>query len=125
MSVLLDTHVLVWWAEGDRRLGPEARVRATSDERASLVSPKELATKHATGRFVVDVDAIAGLLRLTDAPVVGITLDHVLGVAELPLHHRDPFDRLLLAQARHEQMPIMSADPALAASDVEVVDPRR
>ena len=121
MNLLLDTHVFLWFVWGDPRISSAARL-AIEDSRntkyLSLVTPWEIAIKVGIGKIkLVDpVDVLVPReITLGGFKLLAITLDHVLRVATLPQHHRDPFDRLLVAQAMAEGMPILSADPALDA----------
>jgi PIN domain nuclease of toxin-antitoxin system len=124
-GLLLDTHAFLWWATNDDRLSPVAReVIAEGRVLLSVATPWEMTIKHALGR-----------LELRDAPrtlvyaqvarhgfeTLGVSLEHVLGVADLPPHHDDPFDRLLIAQARVERLTIVTVDAAFSSYDVGVV----
>lgn len=127
MRILLDTHAFLWWNEGDSRLSKKASALLADTANTlvlSVVSAWEL---------VLKVDARK--LRLPEAPSVYIptrmahygieqlpaTLAHVLAAESLPAHHRDPFDRLLIAQAKVEEMPILSADPQIRRYPVKAV----
>ena len=117
MRVLLDTHVFLWWVEGDRVLPARARAALADPENECLLSVAsawELAIKSGLGklklalpvmRYVVEHVA-ANAFRLLD---IGLT--HVGRVELLPPHHGDPFDRLLVAQALEEKLAIVTADP--------------
>jgi PIN domain nuclease of toxin-antitoxin system len=121
---LLDTHALLWWLFDDPRLGTAAR-EAVADPLnvvyVSAVSVWEVAIKRAMGKLrapddlAVQVDA-AGFERLP------IGFDHAERVGALPRHHRDPFDRLLVAQAQVEGATLVTGDRALAAYDVPRLD---
>ncbi len=116
MRVLLDTHVFLWWVEGDRVLPATARAALADQENEcliSLVSVWELAIKAGMGklklalpvkRYVVEHAAANGF-RMLD-----IGMAHLGRVETLAPHHGDPFDRLLIAQAIEEQLPIVTAD---------------
>lgn len=124
MRLLLDTHVVLWQLSGERPLGDEARAAvAEAEELAfSVVSFAEIGVKAAVGKLVVPDDLDA---HVTDAGlrVLGLSTEHALAVAKLPLHHRDPFDRLLIAQARQDGYTLVSADDRVRAYDVGVLDP--
>ena len=117
MRVLLDTHVFLWWVEGDRTLPARARaVVANRDNECllSVASAWEMAIKAGLGklklsvpvtRFVVENVAANGFRMLE----IGVA--HAGRVEVLTAHHGDPFDRLLVAQALEEKLPIVSADP--------------
>jgi PIN domain nuclease of toxin-antitoxin system len=121
---LLDTHVVLWQLAGTRRLGERAReAMATATELAfSVVSFAEIGVKASTGRLAVPPDLL-GHVEATGLRVLGLSAEHALAVAGLPLHHRDPFDRLLVAQARHERLTLVSADARMAEYGVAVLDP--
>jgi PIN domain nuclease of toxin-antitoxin system len=122
VRLLLDSHVVLWWLVDDERLGSRAsKAIAEADTVAfSVVTPWELGVKQQRGK----IDLPDGYLRpLLDQgfAVVPISLDHVEEVSLLPAHHRDPFDRMLIAQARLEAMTLVSADSAFADYDVELL----
>lgn len=124
MRLLLDTHVVLWQFSGARTLGPHARaaIEAATDLRFSVVSFAEIGVKASIGKLTVPHD-LHDDIRRTGIRLLGLTGAHGLAVAELPLHHRDPFDRLLIAQARHEDLVLVTADRRLAAYDVATLDP--
>jgi PIN domain nuclease of toxin-antitoxin system len=114
MRLLLDTHVAIWWLDGDRRLSSTTRaaIEAASEAYLSVVSLWEIFIKQDKGRL--DLPAgFTGALR-DDFADLPLTVDHVLEGRALPLLHRDPFDRLLVAQAVAEGLTIVSADRTLA-----------
>ncbi len=121
MNLLLDTHVVIWWDEG-RRLSAQARraIHEAGDVYVSAASAWEVAIKTGLGRLkpsrtVEQAAAESGFLELP------VTFRHAARVAGLPPHHRDPFDRLLIAQAAEEGLLLVSRDPAFAAYGVRVV----
>lgn len=124
MRLLLDTHVVLWQLSGSRALGPRASaaVAEAAELAFSVVSFAEIGVKAAVGKLVVparlDAHVAAAGIR-----VVGLSAEHGLAVAELPLHHRDPFDRLLIAQARLDGYALVSADERIRAYDVTLIDP--
>jgi PIN domain nuclease of toxin-antitoxin system len=125
LRLLLDTHVVLWQLLDARPLGERTQhaVVIADDMAMSVVSFAEVGIMAATGKMRVPGDFEAEVLDM-GVRVLALTAEHGLGVGELPLHHRDPFDRLLVAQARHEGMTIVTADPAIRAYDVAVLDPR-
>lgn len=110
-------------ARGTRTVGDRARaaIEGASELAFSVVSFAEIGIKAAAGRLVVPADLRT---RIVDSGlrVLGLAPEHGLGVADLPMHHRDPFDRLLIAQARAEGLTLVSADPRMAAYDVALID---
>lgn len=127
MKVLLDTHAFLWWVRDDRRLSERAReiFADTGNELLfSVVSGWEIAIKSRLGKLRVagDLDAyLSAHLRDNAMRVLPIYLSHAVRVADLPEHHQDPFDRLLVAQADVEGVPLVSTDPAISRYPVEVV----
>ena len=127
MRVLLDTHVWLWmWGEPER-LRNEARIVVedpATELNVSAVSALEIATKHAAGRLRLPASAEEWLIDLRhrrDVTELPITFAHAIRAEALPPHHRDPFDRMLVAQAQIEGLVLLSADPKLAAYEVEAL----
>jgi PIN domain nuclease of toxin-antitoxin system len=125
VRLLLDTHVVLWQLSGVQRLGVRASeaIASAAELAFSVVSFAEIGVKAAVGKLAVPDDLHAHVVG-TGLRVLGLSPDHGLAVANLPLHHRDPFDRLLVAQARHEGLTLVTADTRLYAYDVAVIDPR-
>jgi PIN domain nuclease of toxin-antitoxin system len=124
VRLLLDTRVMLWQLAGERSLGPCARERlaAAAELALSVVSFAEIGVRAAVGKLVVPGDLYARVVD-TGVRLLGLSADHGLAVASLPLHHRDPFDRLLVAQAQHEGFTLVTADGRISAYDVAVLDP--
>ena len=122
MRLLLDTHVVLWQLSGERELSQSAvaAIAAADDLLFSVVSFAEIGIKAAVGKLVVPPDLQA---KIRDAGVRSLALSaaHGLAVAQLPTHHRDPFDRLLIAQAMTEGLTLVTADPNFAPYDVPIV----
>lgn len=128
MKVLLDSHVFLWWvSEGGRQLTARA-IELIEDPATevyvSAVTGFEVASKAARGRL--DLPAPAETFvpsRMRKHGFIGMSIDvpHALLAGTLPLIHRDPWDRLLVAQAKIEAMPIVTADPLIGQYDVDVV----
>jgi len=117
VRLLLDTHAFLWWVDGGRRLSLRAR-RAIADPAndclLSMASAWEMAIKVSLGKLELPVSPgrfVSDQLAANRFRALAIDLRHVGEVAALPFHHRDPFDRLLAAQALSEGLPIVSADP--------------
>jgi PIN domain nuclease of toxin-antitoxin system len=123
LRLLLDTHVVLWQAAGEDCLGPAAKRRlcAAQELRFSVVSFAEIGIKASIGKLDVPADLVEQLGEM-GLSVLGLTAAHAMAVAELPLHHRDPFDRLLIAQARIEGLTLLSADRRIMAYDIDVAD---
>ncbi|HET7584760.1 MAG TPA: type II toxin-antitoxin system VapC family toxin [Gemmatimonadaceae bacterium] len=127
MRVLLDTHVWLWMLLEPERLSRRAHALIASEDTElllSAVSAWEIAIKQALGKLRLDAPAAERVpvwmweTRVTPLPVLH---RHALQVASLPPRHRDPFDRLLAAQAQVEDVPIMTVDRIFARYDVKVV----
>jgi PIN domain nuclease of toxin-antitoxin system len=122
VRVLFDTQILLWRMHGAHRLGREAEehVGAADELFVSVISFVEIGIKAATGKLRMPANIREYVLE-SGARILGLAPEHGLGIAELPLHHRDPFDRLLIAQARSEGLAIVTADPHFARYDVSVI----
>lgn len=122
--LLLDTNVAVWLVLNDRARVSEAAVEALEDEQnevaLSAVSVWEIAIKRSLGKLTIEDGWAAALRRLGFDPMP-VTALHAEAVEGLPWHHRDPFDRLLAAQALVEDRVLVSADPRLRAYGIEVL----
>jgi len=119
VRLLVDTHVLLWAAADPDRLPPSFRERLESPDNEVLFSAAsiwELAIKIQIGRIslLVPPEEIARTAEETGFAELPITAAHAAGVQRLPLHHRDPFDRLLISQALHEPARLLTADRFLA-----------
>jgi PIN domain nuclease of toxin-antitoxin system len=123
VRLLLDTHVVLWQLEGSRALSPAATeaIAQATDLLFSVVSFAEIGVQAAIGKLSVPRDLREHVLH-SGVHILRLDADHGLSVADLPVHHRDPFDRLLVAQARSERLTMVTADRRLAAYDVPVID---
>ena len=113
MRLLLDTHALLWWLADDDRLGLQARELIEdpgNDVLVSVVSLWEAVVKAGVGKLKADVSEIADGVRREGFALLNIGRMHLLTLAGLPLHHRDPFDHLLIAQAIAEDATFISDD---------------
>jgi PIN domain nuclease of toxin-antitoxin system len=122
VRLLLDTHVLLWALAG-KRLSREAKAAIQDPGNAVFVSAAtlwELSIKASLGRIAMP-DDLAAVLADQDIEVLPITGAHALAVGDLPPLHRDPFDRMLVAQARTEKLVLVTRDADLARYDVEVM----
>jgi PIN domain nuclease of toxin-antitoxin system len=124
---LLDTHTFLWWNLDDPQVSPAAREFIADGGNALYVSAAvawEIAIKAARGRLTLPEPAdqyIAARLNRHHFLALPIEVSHALAVYHLPSLHPDPFDRLLVAQARLGKMPILTADAAIRRYDVEVI----
>jgi PIN domain nuclease of toxin-antitoxin system len=130
VNLLLDTQALLWWRDGSRRLGRRARQAIEADASTVWVSAAsiwEIAIKSSLGRLRLRgafEDWTGDALRARGFATLSVTVDHAVAVAGLPPHHQDPFDRLLIAQGRTENLTILTADAAFDDYDVPVLDAR-
>ncbi len=116
MKYLLDTHSSIWFITGDARLSAQAR-RLIDDEGnelwISVASLWEMAIKYSIGKLDLGRPFEALFphqLKINSIEILGVTVDHLKAVCELPFHHRDPFDRLIIAQSQVEKLPIIGID---------------
>lgn len=126
MTLLLDTHVLLWWAGDEPRLGDEARrmVAEATEVWVSAVTGWEIEIKRAAGRLSAPED-LEDLVVEEGFVELPFTLRHAIAAGRLPPHHRDPFDRALVAQATTEGLQLLTADRALAPYEVSLLDATR
>ncbi len=126
MRLLLDSHAFVWWVADDPRLSRRARdviADGATDVFVSAVSVWELVVKAGLGRVEMPDSArfIPAQLSANRFEALPLHLQHALALGQLPTIHRDPFDRMLVAQAIVERMSIVSADRAIAGYPVDVI----
>lgn len=117
MRVLLDTHIFVWAIAGNRRLSSSARryLNAAEVVFVSAASIWEVAVKARLGKIDSDPEELAEAIDASGFIELPVTSRHAAAVSKLPLHHQDPFDRLLLAQALTEPLRLITADESLKA----------
>jgi PIN domain nuclease of toxin-antitoxin system len=124
MRLLLDTHTLIWFFAGDFQLSNIARILIEDEDNHKLVSVAsiwEMAIKNSKGSLTFDLpfqEYIDRKLTLEDFNPLNINLDHLNAIVTMPFHHKDPFDRLLIAQAMVEGIPILSKDSAFDAYSI-------
>src|SRR5438132_5840761 len=126
MRLLLDTHTFLWFVEDSPRLSTNARrlLESEVDLLISLGSLWEMAIKVSIGKLTLTQSFelfIPDQLVKNEIELLPLTVEHLALVSALPLHHRDPFDRLLVAQALVERMPIVSVDEKFDAYGIERV----
>lgn len=127
MNLLLDTHVFLWLRFSPNRISRPALAAYENDSNyvfLSLVSIWEMQIKRQLGKLELYVD-LGELVRkqceTNDIRLLAIELSHILDVEELPFHHKYPFDRLLIAQARQENMVLVSSDGYFSDYEVDVL----
>jgi len=127
MRALLDTHTFLWWNLDDPQISPTARefiIDGANEVYLSAASAWEIAIKCARGRLVLPEPPdhyVANRLTLHRFQALPVQLSHALHVFNLPDLHRDPFDRLLVAQSQLEDLPILTVDRDIARYDVDIV----
>ncbi len=127
MRLIADTHALLWWLLDDPRLSPSARAVIGDGATHILVSAAvamEIGVKAARGRLLLPLPAeelVLAAIAAEGFEPLAIEVAHALHAAALPAIHRDPFDRLLVAQSQLEGLPILTVDPVIARYEVETI----
>ena len=127
MKVLLDTHSFLWWITNDERLSSHARSIISNGDNELLLSSAsgwEIAIKARLGRIHLPdkpESFIADQLNLNSIQSLPIYMSHALHVYNLPSHHRDPFDRMIIAQAQVEDIPILTMDLQITKYEIKVI----
>lgn len=127
MQLLVDTHTFIWWASEPDKLSStalEACQDATSSLYLSVGSIWEIQIKHQLGKLQLHKpldEIIQAQQTANDLQVLPIEVSHILELYKLPYHHRDPFDRLLIAQAKVENLSLLSGDSVFSQYAVRVV----
>ena len=122
MKLLLDTHAFLWWRSNDRRLGDHARSAIGGADLVfvSAATAWEAAIKSALGRLTYP-DTIEAGVEASGFSELPITVAHAERAGRLPTHHRDPFDRMLVAQAQAEGLTVVTGDPKIRRYDVHLL----
>jgi len=129
VKILLDTHAWLWMLLEPERIGPKTRKLVASHDHAfflSIASAWEMAIKHAAGRLTLPVpplDYVRSRTREDGIALLPVSLEHVCRAAELPRHHADPFDRLLVAQTEIEDLVLLTHDTDIARYRITIRDP--
>ena len=127
MKLILDTHTALWWINEYEKLSPKVKVMLLNDENTlyiSIVSAWEIAIKASIGKlpeFNGGVKAFFDKIEEIPISMISVTPSHVEEVENLPFHHRDPFDRLIVATAKTENMTILTADENIYKYDVSYI----
>ena len=125
MRVLLDTQALLWWLLDSDQLGPKARRVFMSEE--PVVSPVvlwEIAIKVGLGKLEANVLEVCRAVSEEGFERLGFSDRHMIGVAKLELHHRDPFDRMLIVQSQVERIPLLTSDKKMELYGIETLNSR-
>lgn len=127
MKLLLDTHVFIWWADQQERLSATA-LSALNDEANDLIlsvaSVWEMQIKFQLGKLKLSLpieELVETQVETNGLRILPVELAHVLALDALPFHHKDPFDRLLIAQSIHEDVTLVSVDPEFPAYSVKLL----
>ena len=127
MKLLLDTHIFIWWADQPEKLSPAA-LSALEDRGnellLSVASVWEMQIKTQLGKLKLSLplkELLKNQQETNDITVSPVTLTHVLALDALPFHHKDPFDRLLIAQSIEEELVIVTADSQFSAYPVKLL----
>lgn len=127
MNILLDTHTFIWWDSHAAKLSRKALECCQAQNNTlllSVVSVWEIQIKHQLGKLTLKMplrDILETQQRDNGIRILPIAVEHILALEELPMHHRDPFDRLLIAQAKTEQLMLLSCDPIFQSYPVQVM----
>ncbi|HEY2950033.1 MAG TPA: type II toxin-antitoxin system VapC family toxin [Micromonosporaceae bacterium] len=124
MRLLLDTHAVIWSLSEPNRLSSRARAQIAdpgNDVAISAASAWEIAIKTAAGKLKVATSELQASIEATGFSEVPITVEHALTAGQLPAHHRDPFDRMLVAQALLDGWTLVTRDRAFAAYGVPIL----
>lgn len=127
MHLLLDTHIFLWFIAGDKKLRDPVRALLDDDENEALLSIAslwEIAVKVNIGKLRLDrpfEELIPEQLSVNEIDRLPIRMEHLATLLKLPLHHRDPFDRLIIAQALSEGVAVLSDDPEFRKYPVQVI----
>lgn len=128
MNLLVDTQIALWWLSNDERLSSRSRDLISSAETAayfSVGSLWEIAIKNGQGRLEANATMVARWLKEWAVEILPIALPHLAVLEQLPPHHRDPFDRLILAQALSEGMRVLTSDDKMTIYGVPCISATR
>ena len=127
MSYLIDTHILLWWLFDDPKLGTNCREIIRNQDNRIIVSSAsawEIATKYRIGKLPEAkqlVEEFSQILHQAKFIELAITTVHALRAGSLPIAHRDPFDRMIMAQAELENLPVITYDAAFQTGLIQVI----
>lgn len=113
MKYLLDTNIFLWWLDDDKKLKPTYRQLIGEKDNViyiSIATAWEISIKHKIGKLHLKT-SLQTCFKKYNFEILQITLDHIFMLHTLPLYHRDPFDRILIAQAKVEKLTVLTADP--------------
>jgi PIN domain nuclease of toxin-antitoxin system len=123
MNYLLDTHTFIWWLQDSNQLSKHAHAIIADGENrifVSHVTQWEIAIKVAIDRLIFPVESLENELQENGFELLTVNTQQIIQTTKLPLHHRDPFDRLLIAQAQIELLTLLSKDSLFNQYDVKL-----
>ena len=123
MKLLLDTHILLWWLTQDRKLSQTETAIITDPDNLIFVSAAtawEIAVKKMIGKLSAP-DDLSAALAANDFFELPISIEHTQKLYQLPLHHHDPFDRMLIVQAMSEDLTLMTRDAKIALYGIKII----
>ena len=124
MNILLDTHILLWYIRGDKKLTDDLRrlIEVSADTvHLSIVSLWEIAIKMNVGKLELNFKDLEKILKAVKIDLIEITFSDLEIYKQSPLHHRDPFDRLIIAQAKNRGYSLVSQDANFNLYDIELI----
>jgi PIN domain nuclease of toxin-antitoxin system len=123
MKILLDTHIFLWMLTSPERLNDKRRYELETPANEvflSAMSIAELMIKHAIGKINVEFDPLE-MAKEMRIEMLSFSGDHAMLLGKMPLHHKDPFDRMIIAQAIVNRLPLMSDDPKFRVYNCKVI----
>jgi len=123
MKILLDTHIFLWMLTSPERLNDKRRYELETPANEvflSAMSIAELMIKHTIGKIHVEFDPFE-MAKEMRIEILSFSGDHAMMLGKMPLHHKDPFDRMIIAQAIVNRLPLMSDDPKFPAYDCKII----
>ena len=124
MNLLLDTHVLLWWLDDHPNLTSRTKTSIADGQNLIFISAAviwEIQIKHAIGKLIIPAN-FRKVLDQENFEFLDIIVEHAFAIADLPLHHRDPFDRILIAQAKVEGMTIVTHDKHFKKYKISIIN---
>ena len=123
MNILLDTHIFLWMLTSPERLNDKRRYELETPANEvflSAMSIAELMIKHAIGKIHIEFDPLE-MAKEMRIEILSFSGDHAMLLGKMPLHHKDPFDRMIIAQAIVNRLPLMSDDPKFPAYNCKII----
>ncbi len=123
MKILLDTHIFLWMLTSPERLNDKRRYELETPGNEvflSAMSIAELMIKHRIGKIHVEFDPLE-MAKQMRIEILSFSGDHAMLLGKMPLHHKDPFDRMIIAQAIVNRLPLMSDDPKFAVYNCKII----